>query len=383
MKNNLIIKIISITLLFVSSCKIEDQIEKSTIDFSFKKLSDSTLNEIISNYSIIKLETNINSKINTVKKVIIVNKKIFLLNHQENKQEIIVFSDTGDFIKKITGIDNNNFSGVIDFDIQPITNHIYLLDQKEQKVDIFDHNFKFLKRFNISFPAKEIAFGKKSGNVFLVFRTEHQKQKIENNSEIVIYDDNNKLVNKCFPFEKDIPQVQNNLRTLKNRNGLVMFLKAGTGQIYSIDTEECKESSSLVFTKPVLPVEKVYAAFYRGEVDLGKYIYNVDCFESDSILFTTFSSTEGDFIGIYSKKSGNSSLYNLLLDPKCKCGVKIDIVGSSGNNFIVQIPRTKISNILDILDNKRRKCNNEEMFKLIDKMKPGENPILLLMEFKF
>lgn len=381
MITNLITKIISIILLFVSSCNIEDQIE-STIDFSFKKLSDSTLSEIISNYSIIKLETNTNTKINTVKKVIIVNKKIFLLNHQENKQEILVFSDTGDFIKKITGIDNNNFSGIIDFDIQPITNHIYLLDQKEQKVDIFDYKFKFIKSFDISFPAKEFAFGKKSGNVFLVFRTEHQKQKKENNFEIVIYDDNNKLVNKCFPFERDIPQVQNNLRTLKNRNGLVMFLKEGTEQIYSIDLEECKESSNLVFSKPVLPAEKVYAAFYRGEVDLSKYIYNVDCFESDSILFTTFSSTEGDFIGIYNKESGISSLYNMLLDPKCKCGVNIDIMGSFQNYFIVQIPRTKISNLIDVIDYKRTKATNKEIFEIIDNMKPGENPILLLLKIK-
>lgn len=376
--------LVFLSSLFILSCTKKKQTEYN-IDFSFEKLCKSTLSEAISSYSIVKLETNKDSKINIIKKGIIKNDRIYLLNHQESKQEILIFSMSGDYINKISRKDegDNEFQSIVDFDLHPVNGQINLLDQKQRKVVAFDENTDFVETYKINYPAKEIAFGMKGGKVFTVFRIEYQEENVNSGYEIITYDENNKLANTFFPFRAEINKVQSHVRTLMKRKGKVMFLREGTNHLYEIDLKRCRKSSNFIFPKPVLPAEKVYAAFFKGEVDLTNYIYNVDYFESGTILYTTFSSTDGNYIGIYNKKAGNSSLYNMLLDPKCKCGIKIDIIGSFNNYFIVQIPRTKISSVMNVLDNTRTKCINEEMAGIIDNMKPGENPILLLLEIQF
>ena len=370
------------TILFLSSC-IKKENMKNNIDFSLKKYSESRLSDVVSNYSIIKLETIDDSRINIIKKVLIKGQRIYILNHQENKQEVLIFSNNGDYIDKISEVNHQeNELYINDFDIHPVTNQIYLLSQKQKKVVVFNEKLEFIKRFNLNYLAKEIAFGTKSGKVFIVFRVAYQKENIESNFEIVTYDENSKLTNNFFPFEKDTPYFQDNTRTLMKRNDQVMFFKEGSSQIYLIESERCLKTSNLIFSKPILPVDKTYAAFYTGEIDLTQYFYNVHCIESDTILFVTFSSVEGNYIGIYDKNTEVSSVYNPLLDPNCQCGVTIDIVGYVDNYFIVQIPRVKISSVMDVIDYSKTKSNNKEMYEIIEKIEPRENPILLLLEIK-
>ena len=372
-----------VLIIFFSSCVDEGNKERN-IDFSMQKLSDFTFSETISNYSIVKLETAEESKINVITKVLINNEYIYVLNHWENRQEILIFSLAGNYIDKINSGNNstNSFSGIIDFDIHPVTGDICLLDQKQRKVVVFNKDERFVKSTPINCLAREIAYGVKAGKVFMVLHTIQSDAESDINDEIVVYDENDKLLDTYFEYQKENYPVQNKRVTLMKRGGNVMFLMEGTNSLYEIGPQKCNIKSTLVFPKPVLPADKVYGAFFSGEVDVSRYVYDIDYFESDSILYTTFSSTDGDYIGIFNKESNRSTLYNMLLDPSCKCGVKIEIAGIHENNFIVQIPRTKIADILEVLDNERTKCTNDEMFDVIDNMKPGENPILLLLELK-
>lgn len=368
---------------FIFSCSEEKRTEHS-IDFSYEKLSESIISVIISNYSIIKLETIDDSKINIIKKVVIKNEKIYVLNHQENKQEILIFTMNGDYVNKISKNyeEGNDSLNIVDFDIHPINGNITILNQKLRQLVTFSKDTKFIERFKIHSPAKEIAYGVTNKKAFIVLHTKSSDKDSEPGFEISTYDENYKLLKNFFPYSNKNGYVRSNERTLMKRNGNVMFLREGTKNLYEVVSKKCRNISNFVFSKPVLPADKIYDAFFSGEVDLTNYIYNIDYFESDTTVLTTFSSIDGNYIGIYNKESGSSVLYNMLLDPSCKCGIKIDITGAWLNNFIVQIPRTKISNVMDVLDSDRSKCNNEEIFEIIDNMDPGENPILLLLELK-
>ena len=374
-----------VLLLVVSSlysCSDKRQL-RSNIDFSFEKLSKSVISEKISDYSIVKLETTEDSKINIIKKVVINAEKIYVLNFQENKQEILIFSLDGRYIGKISGKDEGGygFSSITDFDIQPVNGNVTVLDNKQKSVFNFSGNAEYIDSCKIGFQAEEIAYGINDGSTFFVLHAKSSDG--ESGSEIAVYDDDCRLLKTFFSYSNKRVSCQSNERTLMKRNGNVMFLREGTNNLYQIGLEECLNISDFIFPKPVLPADKMYDAFFSGKVDLGNYVYNVDYFESDSIVYVTFSNIENNYIGIENKKSGCSSLYNMLLNPACKCGIKIEIVGSYKNCFIVQIPRAKIRSIIEILDSERSKCSNEEMFEIIDHMKPGENPVLLLLEFKF
>jgi hypothetical protein len=379
-----ILGITLMTIPFIFSCSDEIQ-TKNSIDFSLEKRSESTVSEIISNYSIVKLETSEDSKINIIKKVVIQNEKIFVLNFQENKQEVMIFSMDGEYLGKIpdNGETEKKISTIVDFDIHPVKGNVAVLDQKQGQVVIFGEDTKFVERYKIDGLAEEMAYGTKDGAVFTVLHTKFSDQSSEPGSEINTYDEQFKLLETYFPYNDQNSSVQSNERTLMKRNGAVMFLREGTNNLYEIESGKCRNISDFIFPNPVLPTDKMYDAFYSGKVDLTHYIFNVDYFESDSIVYTTFSGIDGNYIGIYNKETGVSKLYNMLLDPSCKCGIKIDIVGSFRNHFIVQIPRTKIPDILEVLDKERSKCSNQEVFEIIDNMRPGENPILLLMEFNF
>lgn len=377
-----LIKFFVVIMLFYSC--VEKGNKENNIDFSIQKLSESTFSETISSYSIVKLETAEDSKINVITKVLVNNEHIYVLNHWENRQEILIFSLEGDYIDKISSGNNStkSFSGIADFDINPINEDICILDQKQRKLVVFNREGRFLKSIPINCLAREIAYGVKAGKVFVVLHTIQSDAESDINDEIVVYDENDKLLDTYFEYQKENHPLQNKRITLMKRGDNVMFLKEGTNTLYEIGPKKCNKKSTLVFPKPVLPADKIYGAFFSGDVDVSQYVYDIDYFESDSILYTTFSSTDGDYIGIFNKESNRSILYNMLLDPSCKCGIQIEIVGVYQNNFIVQIPRTKIADILEVLDNERTKCTNDEMFDVIDNMKPGENPILLLLELK-
>ncbi|MCG6190769.1 6-bladed beta-propeller [Maribellus maritimus] len=370
-------------IMLLYSC-VDKGNKESNIDFSMQKLSESTFSETISNYSIVKLETAEESKINVITKVLINNEHIYVLNHWENRQEILIFSQAGDYIDKISSGNNStkSFSGIIDFDIHPVTGDICLLDQKQKKLVFFKEDGRFVKSTPINYLAGEIAYGVKAGKVFVVLHTIQSDAESDINDEIIVYDENDKLLDTYFEYQKENQPLQNKRITLMKRGDNVMFLKEGTNTLYEIGLKKCDIKSTFTFPKPVLPVNKIYGAFFSGDVDVSQYVYDIDYFESDSILYTTFSSTDGDYIGIFNKETNCSTLYNMLLDPSCKCGIKIEIAGVYQNNFIVQIPRTKIADVLEVLDNGRTKCTNDEIFELIDNMKPGENPILLLLELK-
>lgn len=372
-----------IAILLIFSCTKKESLENN-IDFSLEKLSDSTLSDEILNYAVVKLETTDDSKINLIKKVVIQNDRIFVLNHQENKQEILIFSLDGKFLDKISenGKGEISFSSIADFDINPINGNVTILDQKKQQLVIFGEDTNFIESHKINSPAYEIAYGTDDGMVFSVLHTKPSDDNSNSGHEISIYDENYKLLRIFFPNNNQNYSTQSNKKTLMKREDKVMYLREGTNNLYEIDSKKCRNISNFIFTKPVLPTDKMYDAFFSGKVDLSQYTYNVGYFESDSIVYLTFSTIEGNFIGLYNKKSGSSSLFNILLDPACSCGIKIDIAGIFENAFIVQIPRNKIPDVMKVLDNDGKKCNNEEMFKIIDNMKPGENPILLLLKFK-
>ena len=241
-----------VIISFVFSCT-DKEIKGDSINFGHEILSKSIISEIISNYSIIKLETIDDSKINIIKKVIIRNGKIYVLNHQENKQEILVFSMNGDYVNKISKNyeEDNEFLNFVDFDIHPTNGNITILDQKQRQLVTFGGDTKFIERFKINSPAREIAYGVTNQKAFTVLHTKYSDKDSESGFEISTYDENYKLLKNFFPHSNKKGYVQSNERTLMKRNGNVMYLREGTNSLYEIVSGRCRNISNY-FLKPGL-----------------------------------------------------------------------------------------------------------------------------------
>lgn len=351
------------------------------IDFTYRKLQESTILDLASAYTIVKLETEEKSRINFIKKAVIANERIYVLNHFESRQEILEFSLDGNFIGKITGAkDQEKLSGISDFDIQPATGNLALLDSEQKEVLLYDQDRTFLQKHTVAAGARELSFGITGGKSIAALHAEPSKEAEGPGYEIFLYDENFQLVKSCFPYQEDLNTMFSKRSSLMKRDGRVLYLQEGTNNLYSLGTKGCNRIAELEFPKPVLPLDKRYDALFSGKEDLSQYVFELDYFETNQTLFTAFSGTGGDFYGIFDKTADSSMLYNVTYDPDCFCSIKIDIAGVSGDYFIVQIPRTKIKKVLSALDSDRSKCRNSEMFEVIEQMKPGENPILVLLE---
>lgn len=355
--------------------------EGDRIDFTYQKLQESTILDLASAYTIVKLETEENSRINFIQKTCIGNERIYVLNHLESRQEILEFTMDGTFLGKISSEgDQGRLSGISDFDLHPITGQLVLLDPEQSNLLLYDSDRKFQQKHPVAHGARELCFGMRGDKSYAVLHASPSMEEEDPGCEIYIYDEQIQLINRCLPYEEGLRSVFSNRSKLMKRKGKVLYLREGTGTMYAIGPKGCNRIAELDFPQPVLPLDKRYDALFSGKEDLSQYVFELDYFETNQTLLTAFSSTGGDFYGIYDKVADSSMLFNVSYDPDCFCSIKLNITGTSGEYFLVQIPRTKIKKVLEALDKDRSKCRNIEMFEVIEEMKPGENPILVLLE---
>lgn len=368
--------------LLLFSCSGDRQGEME-IDFSIDQLSESTISDALSEYSVIKLQTTPESRLHNIKKVIIRDDKIYVLNYMVNRQEIMIFLADGSFVRKIPAEHEQEIIlSIADFDLHPVQGFIVVLDKKGKSIIEFTEKGEVRQQIAFDYNADEIAFGNTQGNVFAVVGLDKSAQNKKSKCEIIVLNEKYKAVKSFFPVDDDIFYVKSSMKSLYKQDGKVNFLKNGSNQLYQLGPDDYKKYRTLNFSRSVLPENKMYEAFFTGEVNPGDYVFNIGFYESDETFYTEFSSMEGNFIGLYNKVNKRSQLFNMLLDPKCKCDVKINVTGSFGDYFIVQVPRAKIRDMIDLLDYERVKCTNPEIFPRIDAMQPGENPVLLFMSFR-
>jgi hypothetical protein len=379
-RNNNMLKIIYFVLTGVVLVSCLNNRKIDVIDFTVESLSQSTIDKSVLSYSIIVLETNNDSKINKIKKVIIKNGQIYILNHFEQRQEIITFSLDGKYINKINEKDSNILN-IPDFDIHPINGDISFINQEENKIERYSNNLDYIESYSINQKSESIIYGVDKECIYSVMNG----YPLSNDSLIYrvnIFDNNFNNIRFIFQYKsknKNTIYKKNNIFSKRGSN--VIYFQQGENYVYEIKKNKLSKIAKIVYPKQVLPIEEMYDAVFDSDVDMSNYIYNINYFESEENILSCFSSTEGKYIGIYNKKSKKATIYDMLLDPACMCDIKIDIVGTFENYFILQAPRLKVKNTLNLFDKERTKCNNNEMFDVLDKMKPGDNPILLLIEF--
>jgi len=156
MRNNAIIKIISLDFLFlitILSCKTENsrltEREKILINID-SVLSNKPVHfsDLFSGFSIIQLETGNEFTINRIDNLKILDDKIYIFDG--SLKSLFIFSKNGKFLTKIckVGRGPDEYLGPRDFDVNPKDKSIYLLDWDSKKIKIYSE-YLFLKEINL------------------------------------------------------------------------------------------------------------------------------------------------------------------------------------------------------------------------------------------
>ena len=135
-----------ICIIFLCSCNEKKEyasIQYKNIDHTNKEVIK--IQDITSGFSIVPLETNDTSLIQYIKKIIIYDNKIFLLDSQ--KPMLAVFSMDGNFLTKIGrfGRGPDEFFYPNDFIVDEHLQQIEILDGRQHKIIIYDIKGNFLK----------------------------------------------------------------------------------------------------------------------------------------------------------------------------------------------------------------------------------------------
>jgi len=386
-KKNIIKHTFIILSLFVFSCmhreneKVQENHE--VIDFSLEHLDKLHWDEFITAYTIIPLETTEKSFISRIERVIFRNNKLYILNTDGLRSNILVFTKEGKYLRKIDkqGRGNGEYLFISDFDLYPDSNVVTILDPLKRTLLNYDIiTTQYQNSFHFEFWAKEFKYIKDiKEKVAIVLATEMSRNNGKDYDIYVIDADRNNILRSAFPFDKPIGIMFGNGILMQSFGNYVNYLRPNTNLIYSIDYDSIYLRYKILFPGKVLPSEKTEEFFRKKLESDEKYVYNIIYFENRDYLYTRFRYDKKSYHGFFNKKTKESYLFGSIKDMTCNCGITLDMCGTLPHHFIVKTDFLKVGNVVKFFDPNNKKCQNPEIWNEVHKLDETSNPLLILL----
>ncbi len=369
-------------LLSLLGCADKDT-DKNEIDFRFSKLSEQSTSNNVKNYFVVPLETRDDTYITRIRKILVNENRIFLLEGTDSRQQILIFSFDGKFITSIyeQGRGAREYQYLGDFDICPNSNLISVLDPGLHKIFTYNMNSEYQYEFRFDCSAKEFKYFKEGKNIYKTFTVKESNLTDDIGYDIYVYNEENKLLYSSLPFSVAISLGMGNGIHLTRNNNKIRYFRPNTNLIYSITKDSAQINYVLRFPYEVLPGNELENVFFKGKDILHKYVYNIIYFEASGTIYTLFMYNKEVYWGLFNKDTGESVLFQEQKDPSCNCGITLNFIGTYKKYFILETEYSKINSVLNVLDPDRIKCSDPGIFETIEKLDMTSNPVLIFVEF--
>lgn len=381
--NKFFIEIIIISLLFFNCNNkhkenIKDEVKIIKLNFNDVKID--SVSNYFSDYKIIPLETNENSLIKRIDRLIIHENKIYILD--QDLKSIFMFNENGIYINKIFNVGKGpgEYVQLRDFTITD-DSHIVLHSSSPYKLIFYDMNGKYIF-----------------------------EKKINNHYYNISYAESN------YIFYDMIPNKLNNFKLLiknKNSNSFDKYLesKLETTISYTFSHKHLLKSTRLFFNEGFQNTIYTYAnnkiiPYYYiscGDNNLSKYylnkIYNTKLNNISKIVWELrdqnicFSITEfreyKDFISfklnnyytiIYSKINHQANFIKLLIDDLTGLPVKYYAHDGKDNIFLSILSARLFKSISSGRKKKDKYMEFDVMKNIGQELESWHNPILIFYE---
>jgi hypothetical protein len=186
---------------------------------------------------VIPLETNDSCFIGKSHIMRMDSNHIFIVDDQT--QEIFIFTASGKFISKISGVGQGpgEYLRIDDIRLHPVTNNIIILDGTQYKIVEYTKTGRFVseKKFPIKMQVDKFSYTMDSQFIFssgLLFSEDSLKY------SIFILSENFECTSKLFPYKETTSFIISPRQVLQKVNGQLYYLPVYSQTLYSISDQE-------------------------------------------------------------------------------------------------------------------------------------------------
>lgn len=380
-------------ILIICSCNRDKNLttENGILEIDLLSGTDltiSNISEIASDIQYIPLQTNKNSLINRIDKVVITDNKIYLNNRGS---EILCFDKNGFFINKLskTGRGPGEYNFIMDFDINDDGKKLILLSGRQ--ILLYNLNgidFEFSKTIDLNEGVLKTSFIPGTDNVLISNGPWFGN---ETSLNLVINLDNDTLLLKpnCYKYEKLGPGFRAINDAIQYRlNDKICFKEGFSDTIFYVNYKLNRPVPHIILdSHGTIPPPKV-----RGDMDYAKahseeFSSVGIAFEVPRYIFYYFrykNTTHKILYDKESKKKYELELENGITDD-LKGGPEIDLEmqNCTGSYFYSSIDAIKLKNHTQsdyFVKTEVKDLNKKvELKKIADSIKEDDNPVLIIV----
>lgn len=234
-------KLIFISLIFVVFACRDKQSKMSIQDPDYLMLNDSvdvyglhysdeSFLCLFDSISLIRLETNKNCFLGTIKDIIIEDDKLIVIDVSKSKQ-IVVFDTLGNYSHHIGNVGKGPGEFLSLTSVCSFNKEVIVYDNYGQKALLYDTSGGLIRQSNLK--TIPMAISGLNDSTYAVFYSN-----IKHNETIIsICDSNFSERYSFFPFQNDRELLHGVQLMVKNDNGSFLFFEPYSNNIYEIDTE--------------------------------------------------------------------------------------------------------------------------------------------------
>lgn len=311
MKNIYLIIIVCVIFSFSCGKSKKNIVVNNTLSFLNAKMDSIGVSSIFHNFEYITLETNDESIMGEISKIIFYENKYYLLDRSKGKK-IYVFDDKGNFIRSIgkKGNGPGEYSNLEDFTINENTGQIILLGFPSI-VYVYDRQGQFINQKKLT---KQALLWNICWHDRGYFLSSNHQSVLEGDEAYLIFDYDNdfNLQSSSIDVLPDYVTIPSFLTNpfLKN-NDRVSYFDVFRSQIhYNINDAEKMECYNIDLDGKEVPL-KLYANTQLFFTKQSEYRFFMDAIIENGILYMYFSNCGGSGISIIDIITGKSLSYGM------------------------------------------------------------------------
>ncbi len=367
-------------LFFTFSCKNEI---KETKNFKIIHISNSLKKAIpkhlFKNYfsikKIIVLETNEESMISSVSKILYIKDNIYILDLKYSG--VKVFNKEGKYLFSIgkLGQGPGEFSKIFDMNYDKKNSCIHIFSNDDMKMAKFKLNGDFVSESKVPFFSAYFSLIEDK----YLFYSNYNTSELNDRNNLILSDLKFNVVDKFFPYRRDFGLLMSGFLT-KTSNS-VLYGDAFSENVYEFKNNNLNLKYKFDFGKYLVPIEvgNNLQLLYKSLLDFS-YLSKVDV-ENKDFLFFSFVHIKMSPIGFFEKKSNKvftsfdfakNDIFNILSP--------FSPLEDNENLFLSYITSEKFNyyNSNNPTFNKNLKYQYNKLFNSVSKLKDIDNPIIII-----
>lgn len=338
---------------------------------------------------VIALETTSDSYIGKIDKILLLNKRLYILDKLISRS-IYAFDISGSYIFKIHNIGRGpeEFIKIYDFDIH--LNNLYLLVGYPYRIIQYSIDGNYIKEIPVGFFATNINVI--NANSFLVYTCNQQNQTSQGSVDHtnIILDSLGKIQSKMLRTGVSnhgitscyLPEY---FGYAKSRN-IILFSPPFSDTVYSYHKNILHPEYFMDFQKQKIPenfsIKNYDPADLFERILKSKYCHSISrIIDTDRILLFEFILNQIPAFCIYEKKSGKTIVTKIFEDDILH--IYPEIISSAGNLLIgVKDSPDFLNQMAKVKDDMQNERKLEFLQNLSSGLDPSSNPIIILLEIE-